>query len=69
MKFRIVMIGARGERDYVEKILDDGCPCICGPLNEFVQVFNKTCAERIAKNLRNIWLGSSHVAVELEAVQ
>ena len=66
-QFRIVMIGPHDERDYVEKILELGCPCICGPFVEYAMSVPKTCAENIAKRLRKNWL-NPHKAVELEEV-
>lgn len=64
-QFRIVMIGPRGERDYLEKILDLGCPCTCGPFIEHAAVYPEACAKRIAANLGKHWL-NPHVAVELD---
>lgn len=65
--YRIVMIGPNGERDYVEKLLDQGCPCICGGASEYAGVFHYDCAKRTAENLRENWL-TPHVRVEVEPV-
>lgn len=65
--YRIVMIGPHGERDYVEKLLDMGCPCICGSALEYAAVFHHDCAKRTATNLRENWL-TPHVQVEIEPV-
>lgn len=64
---RIVMIGPHGERDYVEKILDGGCPCICGAEKTFAALYHPFKAEMLAKSLRTNWL-SPHVGVEVEPV-
>lgn len=64
---RIVMVGPRGERDYLERILDNGVPCICGDDPAYAGVFHKDCAELVAAGLRRDWL-FPHVAVELEPV-
>ncbi len=68
MRYRIVMIGPHGERDYVEKILDGGLPCVCGPDIEYAGVFLESCARNIEKNIRKNWL-TPHVDVELELVK
>jgi len=59
------MVGPHGERDYVEKILELGFPCICGPFPEDAGIFPETCAKRIAANLRKNWM-NPHESVELE---
>lgn len=65
MNYRIVMIGPHGERDYVEKILEEGLPCTGGDDVEYAGIFPETCAKRIAKNIEKNWL-HPHVSVELE---
>ena len=65
MNYRIVMIGQRGERDYVVKILEEGLPCIGDDDVEYAEIFPETCAKRIAKNIEKTWL-HPHVSVELE---
>lgn len=73
VRYRIVMIGPHGERDYVEHIFDGtdgspkGMPCVGGSDPAYAGVFHKNCAERTAKALRKKWL-PPHVAVELEPV-
>lgn len=62
----IIMIGHEGQRDYVEKILEGGCPCICGDAPEYAGVFHSECAEQTAEILRQVWLGSEHAAVKVE---
>lgn len=65
--YRIVMVGPHGERDYVEKILDMGCPCICGNNPEYAATYHQECAERLATDLRDNWL-SPHEKVEVEPI-
>ena len=68
-RYRVVMVGARaGERDYLERMLRDGTPCLTGNFPAYAGVFSKVCAERIAANLRRNWMVAPHVAVELEPV-
>jgi len=68
-RYRVVMVGTCvGERDYLERMLPDGTPCLTGNFPAYAGVFPKVCAERIAANLRRNWMGAPHVAVELEAV-
>ncbi len=67
MEYRIVMIGPHGERDYVEKILDGGLPCVGGADIEYAGLFPETCAKNIVKKIRKNWL-NPHVAVEVEKV-
>jgi hypothetical protein len=67
--YRVVMVGTRaGERDYLERMLPDGTPCLTGNFPAYAGVFPKVCAERIAANLRRRWMDGVHVAVELEPV-
>lgn len=64
---RVIMIGPHGERDYLEKLLSRGCPCLA-PEKEHAAIYFKQHAEKIAADLRRNWL-AIHVAVELEAVE
>jgi len=66
-KVRIVMIGARGERDYVERFSDEGCPCTCGNRIQYACVLDREAAKMAAIDLTENWL-SPHVAIELEPV-
>ena len=67
MQYRIVMIGPHGERDYAEKILDGGLPCIGGADIEYAGIFPLSCANNIVKNIRKNWM-NPHVGVEMEPV-
>lgn len=66
-KFRIVLIGPDGERDYLEKISDGGIPIVGGDAVEFAGTYPKTCAKRMAETIRRHWL-SPHVDIDLEEV-
>ena len=60
---RIIMIGAQGQRDYVEKILTGGCPCLCGPNPEYAGLYSDPARDRIVANLKRRWLDHLHVDV------
>lgn len=65
--YHVVLIGPHGERDYLEKLLEGGCPCVGGTCKDYAAIYCKPHAEKIAADLRRNWL-NPHVAVELEAV-
>ena len=60
------MIGPHGERDYLEKILDYGCPCTCGSSIEYAMLIEESEARKIASYLEANWL-YPNIAVEVEA--
>lgn len=66
-EFRIILRGPHCEKDYLEKILSGGVPCICGDDVEYAGVFPEVCAKNIKKNIEKNWL-HPHVAVELELI-
>ena len=59
------MIGPDGQRDYVEMLLDDGCPVICGPDPAYAGHFPPICARNAAQMIRRHWL-PPHIAIEFE---
>jgi len=59
------MIGPRGERDYVEKLLDGGLPCTGGSDKKNARLFDEQTGESTADMIKKNWL-PPHVAVELE---
>jgi hypothetical protein len=61
------MIGPHGERDYLEKILDGGCPCTCGSSEEYAGQWDKSFADQLIRYLKHQWL-SPHVDIISEPV-
>jgi hypothetical protein len=62
---RIVMLGKNGERDYVDHIFDDGCPCLGGDCMEWAGIFIYKNAIAIVENIKKNWM-SPHIDVAIE---
>jgi hypothetical protein len=65
---RIIMIGPNGQRDYVEKILTGGCPCLCGNNPKFAGLYSDPQKDRIMGNLKDCWL-HPHIDVISEEIE
>ena len=66
-KYRIVMIGPHGERDYVHKILEDGIPCTGDDDVEYAAIYSENSAKIIVASIKKYWL-HPHISVEIELV-
>lgn len=67
LRYRIIMIGPHGERDYLEKLLTDGCPCTCGASEKYAGQWEKPLADQLIRHLKHKWL-SPHVDIISEPV-